>query len=331
MQPTRTLTHLVRPLFVGALLLLGVQAHAESSTEDLLQRMASTMRTANYEGLLLHVQGEETRTMRIFHLYDEEHGERERLHSLDGPAREVVHEGDRCRCIWPRAKVVVHGRTPAWRGQLSPGRFADTERLADFYEFSRADSDRVAGLSCEVVKLTPRDGFRHGYRLCIHESSGMLLRLEVMEGERRLEMNQFASLRLEPVMDEAVLRPVTNLEGFREVGEQPDPSEPYQARWVATALPPGYSLILVAERIHARNGHPLEHQVYSDGLNSVSVFIEAGQEKNKTSRSLRGAMHRVVLESEGYRLTAIGEAPVLAMQLILDGLRPVETAPVAKP
>ncbi|MEW6764829.1 MAG: MucB/RseB C-terminal domain-containing protein [Pseudomonadota bacterium] len=326
MHPSLNLPHLMRPLFVSVILLFAAQAHADSSIEDLLQRMASTMRTVNYEGLLLHAQGQETRTVRIFHLYDPENGERERLLSQDGPAREIVHANDRCTCIWPRSKLVINRRTPTWRGHLSPARFADTLRLAAFYEFSRGETARVAGLSCQVVKLAPRDGFRHGYRLCIHEPSGMLLRLEIMDGERRLEMNQFGILRLDPGLGEDVLRPVTDLEGFRVIDETTSPAEPYQPRWTAESLPPGYFLLLAAERSHPRNGSRLEHLVYTDGLNNVSVFIEASSDRPVRTKALTGAMRRVVRDVDGHRLTAIGEVPEAAMQMILDGLRPGDTS-----
>lgn len=307
---------------IALLLGLAGAAGASPGTEALLQRMAHTMHTVNYEGLLLHVQGGDSRTMRIFHLYDEQHGERERLVSMDGPAREVLQEGERCTCVWPRARLVVTGRTPAWRGRLSAERFGETVQLARFYDFVQNGDARVANLTCNVVRLVPRDAYRHGYRLCIHEPSAMLLRLEVLDGDKRLEMSQFASLRIVPEMGEEVMRLSTDIQGFRVV-EEPAEGAPFEPRWTATTLPPGYALRNAAERRSPRNGKVLEHLIYSDGLSNVSVFIERQSEQAPPEHALSGAMQRVTRDADGFRLTAIGEAPEAAMRMILDGLRPV--------
>ncbi|HET19841.1 MAG TPA: hypothetical protein ENO16_04460 [Chromatiales bacterium] len=313
---------LTRLFSVALVLGIAGAAHAASHAESLLQRMAHTMHTVNYEGLLLHVQGGNTRTLKIFHLYDDDHGERERLLSLDGPAREVLHENNSCTCIWPRARLVVTGRPPAWRGQLSAERFGETMHLSKFYDFSEAGEARVAGLSCSVIRLIPKDAYRHGYRLCIHESSAMLLRLEVLEGDERLEMSQFANLSLVPDMGEEALRLSTDTRDFRVVEESPMTGA-FAPHWQATTLPPGYSLRNAAERRSPHSGKVLEHLIFTDGLSSVSVFIEPRPEQAPPEPALGGAMRRAIRDTEGFRMTAIGEAPEAAMRVILDGLQPV--------
>ncbi|MDM7322447.1 MAG: MucB/RseB C-terminal domain-containing protein [Gammaproteobacteria bacterium] len=299
-------------------------AGASPDIEALLQRMVYTLHTVNYEGLLLHVQGQggDSRTMHIFHLFDAQHGERERLISMDGPARELLQEGDRCTCVWPRARLVITGRTPSWRGRLSAERFGETVQLAKFYDFVQNGDARVANLTCNVVRLVPKDAYRHGYRLCIHEPSAMLLRLEVLDGDRRLEMSQFASLRIVPEMGEEVMRLSTDIQGFRVV-EEPAEEEPFEPRWIATTLPPGYTLRHAAERRNPHNGKLLEHLIYSDGLGNVSVFIERQAEQRPPEQALSGAMQRITRNIDGFRLTAIGEAPEATIRMILDGLRPV--------
>lgn len=306
---------------LGIPALVGAVPHAES----LLQRMAHTMHTANYEGLMLHVQGQgsETRTMHIIHLYDPQHGERERLTSLDGPEREVIQDKERCICIWPRARLMVSGRVPAWRSQFSAERFGETTKLGQYYDFVSNGDGRVANLGCKQIRLVPKDAYRHGYRLCIHEPSAMLLRLELLDGERRLEMSQFVQLRLNPEVGEDVLRPRTSIQGFRVV-EEPAMDQAFQPRWLATTLPPGYSLRSAVERISPHTGKPVEHHIYSDGLASISIFIERQTERPMPHPSAYGAMQRLVRTSDGMRLIAIGEAPEAAMRLILEGLKPVE-------
>ncbi|HES76430.1 MAG TPA: hypothetical protein ENO09_05400, partial [bacterium] len=158
-------------------------AHLPNTTdgeaERLLKRMATAMQTTNYEGLLLHMRGGDARSLRVFHRYDAELGEREHLLSLDGKPFEVIQDSKGCTCVWPQARYVVVGQSPALNGRLSAERFAETRSLSEFYTIERQDYARVGGIACRLVKLAPIDAYRFSYRLCIHEPSAMLLNLEV--------------------------------------------------------------------------------------------------------------------------------------------------------
>jgi len=311
----------------------------DEGAEQLLKRMASAMQTTNYEGLLLHMRGAEARSMRVFHSYDADQGEREHLLSLDGKPFEVLQDSKGCTCVWPQSRYVVMGQTPAFNGRLSSERFAETQSLGAFYTIKLQDHARVGGIACRLVKLEPKDAYRFAYRLCIHESSAMLLNLEVFDADRRLELSQFTQLRVQKNEDADDMRIFTNTEGFRVAEDKrPTSAEPpqasLQASWVATQLPPGYRMRSADMRSSPHTHKPLEQLIFSDGLGSVSVFIErvdgAGQAAalDVAKPQSRGVMQRVVRDVDGYRLTAVGDAPESAMRMMLDGMQP--TAPSAK-
>lgn len=313
----------------------------------LLKRMATAMQTTNYEGLLLHMRGSEARSLRVFHRYDAEHGEREHLLSLDGKPFEVIQDANGCICVWPQARYMVVGQTPAFNGRLSTERFAETRSLSPFYTITRQGSARVGGMACRLVKLEPKDAYRFSYRLCIHESSAMLLNLEVLDGDRRLELSQFTQLRVQKGKDTDDMRLFTNTEGFRVVEDKrpapaAQPHVSFQTSWVATQLPQGYLLRSAELRSSPHTKKPLEQLIFSDGLGSVSVFIErledAGlmpppphpvppPEAGRVPPPPRGAMQRLVRDAEGYRLTAVGDAPEAAMRMMLDGMQPTSARP----
>ncbi|HES76674.1 MAG TPA: hypothetical protein ENO09_06675 [bacterium] len=315
-----------------------VSSAPDADAERLLQRMAAAMQTTNYDGLLLHMRGGEARSMRVFHRYDAEFGEREHLLSLDGKPFEVIQDSKGCICVWPQSRYVVKGQSPAFNGRLSTERFAETRSLSEFYSITQQDYARVGGIACRLVKLDPKDSYRFGYRLCIHESSAMLLNLEVFDGDRRLELNQFTQLRIQEAGEVDTMRIFTNIEGFRVVEDKrpapvEQPQASFQASWVATQLPPGYLLRSADLRSSPRTQKLLEQQIFSDGLGSVSVFIE---QLNETEQSTRvdaakprshGVMQRLVRDAEGYRLTAVGDAPEAAMRMMLDGMQPVTAHP----
>jgi sigma-E factor negative regulatory protein RseB len=305
----------------------------DEDAERLLKRMASAMQTTNYEGLLLHMRGGEARSMRVFHRYDAEQGEREHLLSLDGKPFEVIQDSQGCICVWPQSRFIVIGQAPAFNGRLSAERFAETRSLSAFYTIARQDYARVGGIACRLVKLEPTDAYRFAYRLCIHEPSAMLLNLEVFDGERRLELSQFTQLRVQKNKDADDMRIFTNTEGFRVVEDKrPVSTEPtqaaFQTSWVATQLPPGYRLRSADLRNSPHTQKPLEQLIFSDGLGSVSVFIERVDAASQSSvvetakAHPRGVMGRVVRDVDGFRLTAVGDAPEIAMRMMLDGMQP---------
>ena len=311
----------------------------DEDAERLLKRMAAAMQTTNYEGLLLHMRGGEARSMRVFHRYDADQGEREHLLSLDGKPFEVLQDANGCTCVWPQSRYVVVGQTPAFNGRLSAERFAETRSLSAFYTITRQDYARVGGIACRLVKLEPKDAYRFAYRLCIHEPSAMLLNLEVFDGDRRLELNQFTQLRVQKGADADDMRIFTNTEGFRVVEDKRTTPEDqsqasFQTSWVATQLPQGYRLRSANLRSSPRTQKPLEQLIFSDGLGSVSVFIERVDAADQAAvpdvakPHPRGVMQRVVRDVDGYRLTAVGDAPEVAMRMMLDGMQP--SSPRAK-
>jgi negative regulator of sigma E activity len=95
------------------------------------------------------------------------------------------------------------------------------------------------------------------------------------------------------------------------------------ASWQVTKLPDGFTLKQSSER--KSKGAESFHQVYSDGLSSVSVFIERG---SKSHHRLDGAAAMGALNAYGtrfdeYFVTVMGEAPASAVMQIARSTEPV--------
>jgi sigma-E factor negative regulatory protein RseB len=72
------------------------------------------------------------------------------------------------------------------------------------------------------------------------------------------------------------------------------------------------------------NSMPVEHMVFSDGLSSISVFIEKEMEGNKDNlmgSSRMGAVHAHGRQVDGYHVTVVGEAPLAAIKMISDAVQ----------
>jgi sigma-E factor negative regulatory protein RseB len=72
--------------------------------------------------------------------------------------------------------------------------------------------------------------------------------------------------------------------------------------------------------------HPVEHMVYSDGLASVSVFVEPAEatDKELSGLSRMGAAHAFTLILDGQQITAVGEVPPITVERIARSLRAAE-------
>ena len=164
---------------------------------ELVAAMSRALRTLNYEGTFVHLQGTHASSMRILHANDGE-GELERMTSLDGEAREVIRDRSLVTCIWPGSRSVVVSKSRP--RQLLPD---VDEALAsnDRYELHHAGVDRVAAVETDVVEVRPRDRYRYGYRFWIDRQTRMLLRSMLLDGGRVVEQVLFTAIAYPDAID----------------------------------------------------------------------------------------------------------------------------------
>ena len=156
----------------------------------LVEAMAVALRTLNYEGTFVHLRGTHATSMLILHAFDAE-GERERMVSLDGEAREVIRDHSLVTCIWPGSSSVVVSK--AKPRKLLPNVDAILAGNPS-YAFALGGTDRVAGIVTDVVEILPRDDFRYGYRFWVDRETRMLLRSMLLDGDRILEQVLFTAI-----------------------------------------------------------------------------------------------------------------------------------------
>jgi hypothetical protein len=72
-------------------------------------------------------------------------------------------------------------------------------------------------------------------------------------------------------------------------------------------------------------GGPAEHLVFSDGLASVSVFVERGHNPDGQRRgddaATLGTSSAYSIAVQGYRITAVGEVPPATVRAIAQAIR----------
>ncbi len=309
---------------LGLFLALPVSAQAEDSARAWLSKMEQAVEHLNYEGTFIYQHDDHLGALRILH-QSGPNGERERLISLNGAAREVIQNGSEMTCYLPDQKSVMVGRSQP-RKPYPPDLPNDTSQLAKYYRIALGPSERMTGHDAQIVTITPRDAYRYGYRLWLEKSNGMPLKSDLInEHGVPVEQMMFTTIQFLPTIPEDQLQTNLNSTGFvwhHDADESGDtPLE--NTGWVVTHLPEGFMLTH-----HSRHPMPdskdvTEHLVYSDALASLSVYIEqAGDDKKMLNGVSRmGAANAYGAIVDGYHVTVVGEVPAATVRMVGESIR----------
>ena len=321
-----------RCLLAVLLLGAGLAGAAESSddAEAWLRRMIDAVQSLDYEGTFVYLRGSRLESMRLVHLNDGEH-ERERLLSLNGDAREVIRNEHAVTCIRSDTGEVFKGQ-PGTRRMFSALLASGLDDLKSHYAFASVGSYRVAERPAEVVAIIPRDAYRYGYRLYLDKHNALPLKTDLMdESGNPLEQIMFTSLHVGSDVDRGEI-PSPIAEGHestgpRESAEDPPAAQAPASRWRVAILPPGFSL--TSQGRHGGASGKIEHLVFSDGLASLSVYIEKldpGAEVGLSGGSRMGPVSAFGTRVDGHQVTAVGEVPPATARLAAESVESLGTA-----
>ena len=256
--------------------------------------------------------------MRVIHVVAPD-GERERLVSLNGSAREVLRDKDTVTCIMPDARLV-------WVDPRGPQRAfpkimtEELTRLANFYDFRLGGTDRVAGRLVQEIAILPKDDYRYGYRLWLDLETALPLKSDLIdESGTAVEQMMFTHLSLPGKIDAALLEPETTGEAFSwqmETGA-PEVADSDALEWKSSRIPAGYSIKSTRLRALRDSPEPVQHTVFSDGLSSFSLYVErAGDADGLRGPSRMGAVNAWGNRVGDVQITVVGEVPRATTKLV---------------
>ncbi|MGA9855968.1 MAG: MucB/RseB C-terminal domain-containing protein [Gammaproteobacteria bacterium] len=322
------LSRWVLPLLLAALLSSAAFASStDNNTSTWLDRMNTALRTLNYAGDIVYIHDNNIETMRVTHRADSEGGI-ERLISLTGPQREVIRNHNEVKSIFPEShSVLIERRYAATHFPGSIPQAVHEDKLLAHYIFKSSGADRIAGHVCKVIDIEPRDDYRYGYRLWLDTSNAMLLRSDLITNDgKTVERVMFTSINYpRQIPDEALkateIKPgyIWNIQGGRELLNKADT----KLDWKATHLPPGFILSMNDAQRLVGAMNPVRHLMFSDGLASVSVFVEAAMpgRKELIGPSSMGAVSAFGRQVGNYNITVVGEVPPETVELIARNIR----------
>ena len=329
---------------VGALLAaLPQRSRGADDPRDWLQKMNHALTTRNYDGTFFHLSEGRVETMRIVHRVRAGRVS-ERLQSLDGSGREFVRDNDELTCYLPDQHTILVEPRPEhgpFLGSL-PQFGADVN---EFYRIESLPPTHILGRAARVIAVNPKDQFRFGYRLWLDEKTAMPLKTQLCDSRGQvIEQIFFARLEMPENIPDSDLVPAVRTEGMRWVRQGPshDSASPALSAYRASELPPGFRLTVAGAQTIGGASVPASHLVYSDGLATVSVFVEAqaadapgagaqvtGADAGPNAPAeppMQGlarvgsgfAFSTVV---QGHQVTAVGEVPAQTVEFIAHSVK----------
>lgn len=284
-------------LFLAAPMVL---AEPAPTAEAEVERMARALGTLEYSGVFVLAHDGRLEAMQVTRSIDAS-GPRDRVVALTGDRRELERSGSALRCVTPDGVVAVDAEgLGAWPPKIPSG----LGSARSHYQFNIIGTERIAGYDATVVEALPQDDERYGYRFWIERNTGMLVGSMLVDGARRA-VNQMMFTQLS--MREQVAA-VEQAVRAQELDAQPPVAAP--EGWVVGALPAGFTLVALSP-LDAR----ARHLVYSDGLASVSVYIEPG-EPLLLGPARRGSINAYGAAVDGHRVVTVGELPAATIQRI---------------
>jgi sigma-E factor negative regulatory protein RseB len=333
----------------------------EQSPEALLQRMTEAQRLVEYEGTLVYLHGGELATLRIAHRIDNGLSQ-ESLLALSGPIRAVARNERGVTCMLsgarsfsvPRAhhgsallrsvprdfeRIREHYLLQMLGQSRVAGRDTDVVGIVPLDEYRygyRFFVDRQAGLPLKIDLMDDKGD---------PIEQVMFTNIEIFDADD--PANARAGLATEPSIEPERLSSPAASGG--------EPSVEHSPGWRLTAMPPGFDVVsrsaqpapetrpgdVSDERPDRPADRPgdspggehlagpnaieasiLEHLVVSDGIATVSVYVEPGAENGLDGVMRMGAITAVGSRIGAHHATVVGEVPERTARMLLDGLTP---------
>jgi sigma-E factor negative regulatory protein RseB len=246
----------------------------------------------------------------------------ERVETLDGPPRLVLRHNDALHTVWPQSRLVVVEQRAVSAGFPSFGETSGV-RLDKLYTLEVGSEGRIAGRAALVLTFQPRDQHRFAHRLWVDRKTDLLLRADVLGLQQQvLESSAFTDLTLGVRQQAATILDAMAPRGpgWRVVRAALQTSSLDKEGWAWKGDPmPGFYLVSCVRRPMAPEGDDPRatlasalQAVFSDGLASVSVFVEDLQpaRHQKPGAQRTGATQTVTRRIEpSFWITVVGDVP----------------------
>jgi sigma-E factor negative regulatory protein RseB len=292
-----------------------------SDAKSLLEGIQSAAKRLNYQGVFSQQRDGAVHSFRMTHRFVDDR-EEERIEVLDNSPREYLRVNHSVSCLIPEQKLVVNEsqrqeRFPALlMGELS--------HFSEFYDVLLAPTpSRVAGRQCLVVDIVPKDNHRPRYQFCADVETGLLLKAQLRQADGRvLEQIAFNQVRIGQSIADVELAPSWPTDGWQQINRKQETID-FRALGWDYEQPPGFDPVMELQR-NFRDGRTVHQMILTDGLASVSVFIEPYQQSLSQHQwqgaSRSGSINLYGKKVGDYWVVVVGEVPAESIHSLAQSI-----------
>jgi sigma-E factor negative regulatory protein RseB len=292
------------------------QVNGYKSVNDWLIRIHDASRRRAYTGTFVVSVGSEMASARIWHVCDGEQ-QMERVESLTGTPRSTFRRNNHVVTFFPETKVARSEERESL-GIFPNFLKSNDSAIAEFYNIKMLDTERVAGLDAEVVQLTAKDALRYSYRIWTERKSGLVVKLQTLDAAGNvIEQAAFSELNLDaPVKMEKLAAMMNNTAGHKLEQVEMSKTTAVAQGWTMPRSVPGFASVSCFKRTDTMQW------IFSDGLATVSLFVEAFDRKRHTQEGAwaMGATQTLAKRLDDWWLTAVGEVPASTLKVFAQQL-----------
>ncbi|MFZ4286998.1 MucB/RseB C-terminal domain-containing protein [Variovorax sp. HJSM1_2] len=289
---------------------------SERGVAEWLLRMHEASRKRDYIGTFVVSSGMgNLSSARIWHACEGE-DQVERMEALTGAPRTTFRRNNQVVTLLPDSKVAVMERRDSL-GLFTNLLQSSGSAIPSLYTAKRIGRDRVAGYDADVVLLKPRDALRYGYRIWSEKKSGLVVKLQTLDGKGKvLEQAEFSELQIDaPVRIDKLTQMMANTNGYKIQKIAMTKTTALEEGWVLKNDIPGFQPLNCYRRQVSATQPELSNGtlqwIFSDGLASVSLFVEAfdPQRHLQSGYMALGATQSLSVRNSDWWVTIVGEVP----------------------
>ena len=300
------------------------------SLNSWLLRMHEASTNQSYIGVFVVSAGGNMSSAKIWHMCEGKQ-QVERVEILTGAPRSIFRHNNQVLTFLPDHKVARSEKRESL-GLFSELFKSADSRITDFYKFRQEGIERVAGVDADIVTLVPKDNLRFGYRVWTERKNGLVVKLQTLDADGGvLEQAAFSELQLDaPVKTDKILQMMGRTDGYRVEKPVLVKTSASAEGWELKTPVAGFNPMScyrrpVSATSPTASSVPGEGQlqwIFSDGLASVSIFVEPlDRQRHVRESSLSlGATQTMTKQLDPYWITLVGEVPLATLKLFASGL-----------
>jgi len=285
---------------------------------DWLSKVALAAHQLDYQGVMVFQHNERMQISHIAHR--QAHGnEITRVDALSGPARAWLNIDGKVLALNPDKHQVSHA--PRLHHMFFPEILPDhADNLLQVYTLHPIGHKMIANRDAVGVAFMPRDAYRYGYLLWVDSATNLLLRLTKLDSRQQPAAQfTFTQIDIGTAPGNESLHAGFDHHPIAEAVHETT----LQTPWHAIHVPPGYHEISASTLDLPDNQRHVTHLVYSDGLSTVSLFIEELHQPDALQKSGlfgQNMMNLYTRPLDNAQITALGEVPPATLMMMADSI-----------